>query len=248
MIDATIVRLTMRQLLGQKRTILMLGFALIPVLIAVLYNLNGDHSRNDPQEWTAKVVLSGLVVGLTLPFTSLVFGTAALGTEFEDGTAVYLLSKPIPRETIVLSKLLVAWAATIVVVLIATIPAGYIALSGEAANGIVLGFAVAVVAGALIYCSAFLWLSIATSRALIAGLLYVFIWEGVVVNLFRGVRLFSVRQYTLGIEDGLTGGLARSTESVLAPGPAAIGAAVVLVVAFAIATLELSRSEIRAAD
>lgn len=244
MIDATIVRLTMRQLLGQKRTILMLGFALIPVLIAVLYNLNGDHSRNDPQEWTAKVVLSGLVVGLTLPFTSLVFGTAALGQEFEDGTAVYLLSKPIPRETIVLSKLLVAWVATIVVVLIATIPAGYIALSGKPADGIVIGFAVAVVAGSLIYCSAFLWLSVATSRALIAGLLYVFIWEGVVVNLFRGVRLFSVRQYTLGIAGELNSAPASVFDPRLDGPQAIILAVVVTAVAIWLAFRALRRWEI----
>ncbi|MEO8539711.1 MAG: ABC transporter permease [bacterium] len=199
MIDSTIVRLTMRQLLGQKRTILMLAFALIPVLVALLYRLNGDHVRHDPQEWTATVALARLVVGLVLPFTALVFGTAALGTEFEDGTAVYLLSKPIPRSTIVLSKLLVAWGATVVVVLVSTFPTGFLALSGEPQDGIVVAFAIAAVFGALIYCAAFLWLSIATSRALIAGLLYVFIWEGVVVNLFKGVRLFSVRQYTLGI-------------------------------------------------
>ncbi len=204
MIDGTIVRLTMRQLLGQKRTLLMLGFALLPVLISLLFRLNGDHTADDPQEWTARVALGSLVVGLTLPFTALVFGTAALGTEFEDGTAVYLLSKPIPRHTIILSKLLVAWVATCVVVLVAAVPSGFLALSGEPPDRLIFAFAVAVVAGALIYCSAFLWLSIATSRALIAGLLYVFIWEGVVVNLFRGVRIFSVRQYTLGIAGQLT--------------------------------------------
>jgi ABC-2 type transport system permease protein len=204
MIDSTIVRLTARQLLGQKRTILMLGFATLPVLIALLYRLNGDHTHHDPQEWTANVALAGLVVGLVLPFTALVFGTAALGTEFEDGTAVYLLAKPISRSTIVLSKLLVAWAATSAVVLLATIPTGLLAISGRPQDGMIVGFAIAVVLGALIYCSAFLWLSIATSRALIAGLLYVFIWEGVVVNLFKGVRLFSVRQYTLGIAGELS--------------------------------------------
>lgn len=197
MIDATIVRLTARQLLGQKRTILMALFSLLPVLVAALFRISGND--DDLQEWTAQVALASLVVALVLPFTALVFGTAALGTEFEDGTAVYLLSKPIPRETIVLSKLLVAWLATVAVVLFATLSAGLVAIAGEPQEGIVLGFAVAVVIGSLVYCSAFIWLSIATSRALVAGLLYVFIWEGVVVSLFSGVRVFSIRQYTLGI-------------------------------------------------
>ena len=198
MIDSTIVRLTFRQLLGQKRTILMAAFALLPVLIALLVRVSAG-AEDDLQDLTASVVLDGLVVGLLLPFTALVFGTAALGTEFEDGTAVYLLSKPIPRATVVVSKLLVAWLATMGVVLISTLAAGLISIAGEPQDGIVLGFAVGVVAGSLVYCSAFIWLSIATSRALIAGLLYVFIWENVVVGLFEGVRVFSIRAYTAGI-------------------------------------------------
>ncbi|MBE0611264.1 MAG: hypothetical protein IH609_17920, partial [Dehalococcoidia bacterium] len=50
-------------------------------------------------------------------------------------------------------------------------------------------------------CALFMWLSVLTSRALIVGLLYVFIWEGVITRLFAGVRFLSVRQYTLGIAD-----------------------------------------------
>ncbi len=198
MIDTTIIGLTIRQLLGQKRTILMAAFALLPVALAILIRATAE-SGDDLQEIAATVILNGLVVGLVLPFTALVFGTAALGTEFEDGTAVYLLSKPIPRSTVVVSKLLVAWLATVAVVLLSTILAGMISLAGEPQDGIVLGFVIAVIVGSFVYCAAFVWLSIATSRALIAGLIYVFVWENVVVGLFEGVRIFSVRQYTLGM-------------------------------------------------
>ena len=44
-------------------------------------------------------------------------------------------------------------------------------------------------------------LSVVTSRALIAGLVYVFIWEGLVNGLFAGTRLLSVRHYTLSVAD-----------------------------------------------
>ena len=44
-------------------------------------------------------------------------------------------------------------------------------------------------------------LSVVTSRALIAGLVYVFIWEGLINGLFAGTRLLSVRHYTLGVAD-----------------------------------------------
>ncbi len=199
--NATIMRLTARQLLGQKRTLLMLAFALIPIGIAILFRLSGND--DDPREWTARVLLGGLTVGTFLPLAALVFGTAALGTEFEDGTAAYLLSKPIPRHEIVISKLVVAWLATTGVVLLVTIAAGIIGIWGEAESGIVIGFIVAVIIGALVYNAGFIWLSIATSRALIVGLLYVFLWENVIAGLFAGVRFLSIRQFTLGIAGGI---------------------------------------------
>lgn len=196
--NGTLIRLTARQLLGQKRTVLLLLFGLVPVLIAVLYRVAGN---DEPQRWAASALNARLIIGTFLPLAALVFGTAALGSEFEDGTAVYILSKPIPRRVIVLSKLLVSWLATAGVVLAATVVPTIIALWGEPRDGILVGFALAVVAGALVYCALFMWLSVLTSRALIVGLLYVFIWEGVITRLFAGVRFLSVRQYTLGIAD-----------------------------------------------
>jgi len=226
MIDATIVRLTARQLLGQRRTILMVLFAVLPVLVAVLFRFAADDDV-DRQRWTATVGLGRLVVGLLLPLAALVFGTAALGTEFEDGTAVYLLSKPIPRSAIVLSKLLVAFAATAVTVVVASVAVALVANAGEPQAGIALGFAVGSAVGALVYCAAFVWLSIATSRALIAGLLYVFIWEGTVANLFDGVRYLSIRQYALGVADIFVSLPARAFNPRLDPAEALVMAALV---------------------
>lgn len=199
--NPTIVRLTARQLLGQKRTLLMLGFALIPIGIAILFRFAGDDE--DPREWTAQVLLGGLTVGTFLPLAALVFGTAALGSEFEDGTAPYLLSKPIPRYQVVLSKLLVAWLATTGIVLVVTLIAGVIGIWGETESGIVIGFVIAVIIGSLVYNAGFIWLSIATSRALIVGLVYVFLWENIIAGLFSGVRFLSIRQFTLGIAGGI---------------------------------------------
>ena len=58
-----------------------------------------------------------------------------------------------------------------------------------------------IVLGGLAYSALFVLLSIVTSRALIAGLIYVFIWEGLVNGFLEGTRLLSVRHYTLGIAD-----------------------------------------------
>jgi len=239
--NGTIIGLTARQLLGQKRTVLMLLFALVPVLIAGAYRLS---DADDARHWAASGLNGRLIVGTFLPLAALIFGTAALGTEFEDGTAVYILGKPVSRRVVVLSKLLVAWLATAGVVLVPTIIGTGLVLRGEPREGIVAGFALAVVAGSLVYCAAFVWLSIATSRALIVGLLYAFIWEGVVTRLFSGVRYLSIRQYTLGIADTVIDAPRRVYDPRLEAGTAAILAAVVTVGMVALAIRALRRWEI----
>jgi ABC-2 type transport system permease protein len=179
-----------------------------------------------------------------MPFTALVFGTAALGQEFEDGTAVYLLAKPIPRSTIVYSKLLVAWVATAVIVVISVVPTAILGLSGEPADGIIIGFVVGGILGSLAYCAAFLWLSIATSRALIVGLIYVFIWEGVVVSLFNGVKFLSVAEYSQGMAKAFISAPDRVFDPRLQPAAAFVLAAAVTVVATWYAIRSLKRWEI----
>lgn len=192
-----ITALTVRQLAGRGRTVLMGILALLPVLLAVVYRLGGEDT--DQAKWVAQVLLDGLVVTTLLPLAALVYGTAALGAEIEDGTAVYLLAKPVSRARIILAKLLAAWALTTVTVLASGLIAGAIGLAGAPGHGLLLGFAVGIVAGSLVYSALFVMLSVVTSRALIAGLVYVFVWEGLVNGLFAGTRMLSVRHYTLAV-------------------------------------------------
>ncbi len=192
-----IAAVTLRQLVGRGRTVLMGILALLPILLAVVYRLGSEDV--DQPRWVARVLLEGLVVTTLLPLAALVYGTAAIGAEIEDGTAVYLLAKPVSRTEIILGKLLAAWGLTTVTVLVSGLVAGAIGLAGAPGHGLLLGFGVGLVAGSLVYSALFVMLSVVTSRALIAGLVYVFIWEGLVNGLFAGTRLLSVRHYTLSI-------------------------------------------------
>jgi ABC-2 type transport system permease protein len=194
-----IYRLTLRQMLGRGRTILVGLLALLPVVVALVYRLGSQDTLQE--EWTASVLLDGLVVTTLLPLAALVYGTVALGVEIEDGTAVYLLSKPIPRSRIVVAKIAASWTVTTATVLTSGLAAGAIALYDKPKSDTLLGFGVGIVLGGLVYSALFVMLSVVTSRALIAGLIYVFIWEGLVNGLFAGTRLLSVRHYTLGVAD-----------------------------------------------
>jgi ABC-2 type transport system permease protein len=242
-----IARVTARQVLGRRRTILLALLAGIPILLALLFRLAGPGSPRALEGFTESVFVA-MIVTLLLPLVALVFGTAAFGTEIEDGTVVYLLSKPVKRRTVVLAKWAVAGLASFVLTAGATLLAGLIALAGTP-NGLetTVGFTVGVAAGAVIYSVVFVALSLVTGRALIAGLLYVLVWEGALADFFSGIRFLSIRQYVLGIADAAGVG-GRLTGDTLEVGTAVVLALVVVVGALVVAVRRLGSFEIPQAD
>jgi ABC-2 type transport system permease protein len=236
-----IARLTARILLGQRRTLIVALLALVPVAIALLFRFAGEEG--DPERFTAHALLGGIVITTILPLVTLIFATGAFGQDFEDGTAIYLLATPIPRRQIVVTRVLVAWLAAVALVLPTAALAGAITIQ-DGDPAIVLGFTVALAAGALVYTAAFTWLSIATSRALVVGLLYVFLWEGALSALFDGIRFLSIRQYINGLAGAFFDLPAAVFQPRLEPPTAALLALVVAALMLVLATRRLQRWEI----
>jgi ABC-2 type transport system permease protein len=109
-----------------------------------------------------------------------------------------------------------------------------------------LGFAVAALLGGTAYAIGFTALGAVTGRALIVGLGYTLIWEGVLAGLLEGTRFLSVRQATLGVASGLTG------EDV-GPDPLGVGLSIMILglVTFGglvVAGTALRRFQLRTAD
>jgi ABC-2 type transport system permease protein len=246
---AEMLRVTARQLLGRRRTLIMVLLALVPIALALLFRLSGGEPASiTGDRGFLRSVFDAFLVTLLLPLIALLFGTAAFGAEIEDGTVVYLLAKPIPRWRTVLAKLIVASAATIVLAGAATLLTLLIAVAGAAGwEGLLTGYLAGVAAGSVIYTTVFVALSLVTSRALIAGLAYVVIWEGVLANLLAGIRFLSIRQYALGIADaaGVDG---RITPEALDAVPAIALGAIVTAFAALIAIRRLGRFEIPQED
>jgi ABC-2 type transport system permease protein len=197
-VQPEIVRMTARQLLTRAKLLILVGLGALPALLALLYTFS--DSRVDPETFLVRLYVN-FVLTVVVPVTALVFATAALGNELEDGTIVYLLLKPLPRWQIVVSKL-VPTAAVIGVFVTASIYLTALVLDrGVGEAHVAFAFALAAVLGGAAYAAMFTFLGAFTSRALIAGLLYVFIWEGLLTQLFRGARNWSVREYMRGIAD-----------------------------------------------
>src|SRR6185369_8244801 len=184
----TIAAVTARSLMGRRRTILMILLAGAPVLLGLLVRLGGSRSG------ALVPSLEGLVVSSVLPLVALVFGTGALGSELDDGTAVHILTKPIPRWAIVIPKVIVAGCLTAILLFPATILSGILVGGvGSRELGLTFAFSIAVLIGSFVYSAIFVALSSATSRGLVIGLGYSLLWEGLLSGALKGTQLFSVR-------------------------------------------------------
>jgi ABC-2 type transport system permease protein len=234
-----VARVTLRALVGRRRTVLMLLLAGVPILVGLLVRANSNGIGQ------VGPTLDGLVVRIILPLVALVFGTAALGSELEDGSAVHLLTKPISRTTIVLAKVGVAGTLTAALTVPSTvITAILLAEPGADIVGIVVSLGVGVLAGSFLYASIFAALSVLTSRGLLIGLGYALIWEGLLAGLLPGTQVFSVREYVRGIVHLVS---PRVIDSVVGNG-AVVFAAIALVAALAIASYRLATYEVRGGD
>lgn len=192
MINPTIVRLTLRGLFGRRRFLLLLPLPAFVVGLAVL----ADALGATPDEW-GQPVLVGLGFAVVLPVLALIVGASVLGSEIDDGTAVHILAKPLPRREIILSKLLVAVVVTTLSVGAGMVLAGMIAGTGRLALGLLAGTAV----GALAYTALFLALSLLTRRPVLVGLVYILIWESLLTNLLTGTRVLSIQHYAINVAE-----------------------------------------------
>ena len=239
MIFLAIARVTLRALVSRRRTVLMLLLAGIPILVGLLVRANTDGIRE------VGPTLDGLVVRIILPLIALVFGTAALGSELEDGTAVHLLTKPISRTTIVLAKVAVAGSLTALLVVPSTVIAA-ILMAHPGANLVIVttSLGAGVLAGSYLYASVFVALGVITSRGLILGLGYALIWEGLLAGLLPGTQIFSVREYVRGIVYAVSPSVIDSVVGAVA----LLYAAIVLIAALSIASYRLTTYEVRGTD
>jgi ABC-type transport system involved in multi-copper enzyme maturation permease subunit len=220
--------LSLRQLTGRWRVVILLGLCAVPLVLAAIAGAAAD--KPTPAELD-DILMNGLLASAILPIVVLAVAPAALGNELTDKTLGNLTLTPIPRWRIALSKL----AASITV----SAPP----LVAGTAGGVLLGFglldiggagkaaaaaAIAMTVGIALYSAVFLWAGLVTSHPLALGLLYVFIWEGLFATFVNGIKYLSIRQYTLGIVKVIDAGrFAGADQHVLGGSAAIVGCAVV---------------------
>ncbi len=209
----TILALSVRQLAGRWRLLLLFLLAALPVGLVLLLTLTQGEDETSSNSGYI-FFLDGLLISAVVPVTSLVLATAAFGIEVEDGTLNFLVLKPISRYKIVLAKLLATLIIGCPLVVISGVAATLIGNGGLGTKLVVLdstpqavaAVGIALFLGYVTYCALFTWAGLMSTRALPFALVYVVLWEGVVSSFLGGIRYLSVRGYTLGLVHGLDEG------------------------------------------
>ena len=219
-LSPTVVRLGTRSVFGHKRGVLLF---LLPLTLLGLAGLIRGLAGQDPR--VAVDVLTSLGLTVVVPLGALLATTGLLAPEIDDGSISYLLAKPISRHTIVLSKLLVALGCVVAFAVVPMFVAALILYTDE--PGLALAFAAGSLAGGAAYCALFAFLSVLTRHAVVIGLLYLLVWEGLLGGLLDGVRWLSVTRWARAITEEVSPGF--DVVENLGPTYAVIATLVVLV-------------------
>jgi ABC-2 type transport system permease protein len=233
-----ILILTLRQFSSGKAIRVVALFALAPVLFTVVYLI--DPSFQSGRSWFDQL-FRDILVPTILPLATVILATNALGNELEDRTLVYLVLKPIRRSRIIIEKYSAVVQSTWVTLIIGTVIAWAMASRGDAMENLdMLAAAVlAMLVGVLTYGALFLALSLIITRALIAGIIYILIWESALGRLIPGARLVSIQHYVQSIYARLLSDPEFQVSNALRFPSAMLAVSVLIVLALLFATMRL---------
>jgi ABC-2 type transport system permease protein len=179
-----------RSLAGRRRVIALLVLALLPGIVAVIVSAFGVV--DDPERLTARLV-ERLLVPVILALVTVVLGASAIGDGRDDGTILYIVATPLARWRIIVA----AWLATTVIATALVVPSALaitIAPGAVGARG-VASTLLAVVLAVAAYAALALLLSLSIRHGILAGILYVLLWEGSIANFAASASRFSIAAY-----------------------------------------------------
>jgi len=194
---AALYVLTVRQHLHGRRWMVLAALFLLPAGLSILIRATAPEV---PAIGIEFMIAFFLIPQTLLPLVALVYASGIIQDEQEEQTLTYLLVRPISRWALYLVKLLATLTTTIVLTAVftiltyATIYIGHDVSAGDVTRRCLTAVGIhALSVGA--YCCLFGLIGLYTRRALIAGILYSAVIEGLLANLPFGLRLITVIYY-----------------------------------------------------
>ncbi len=226
--------LLLRQLVTRGRVIALLAVGAAVAAISAAVGAADDVDRLE----NAVQVIAGLGFTAVVPIVALVFAGAALGDAREDGTLVYLWLRPMDRWPVVVG----AWAAAVTVSLPLTIvPLCVAALLAKGGGALIGATALAAAVGVVAYSALFVLLGLLVKNAIVWGLAYILVWEGIIAAFGSFAARLALRGYTRSI-------LTAWTDVDLDLGDLGLAAGVAVPLAVAVVALALAARRLRQMD
>ena len=233
-----VTRLTIRYLVSTRRGMVTLALAWLPLLLT-----GGLALARVPSFGILlfQQLMLPLFLQVALVFVTLVSTTALIREEIDDNTLPYLLTRPVSKPTLAVSKYagyLVAGLAFLLppVVVSYVVTEGYVGAGLGADVDVLEGFLAATALGVLAYGALFYFLSVVLRKPLMVGLLIGFVWESVVVALPGSIPKLSLTYYLRSV----LGGMIAVGPYTGNPDYVSAAVAVTVLVVFSVAMLVLS--------
>lgn len=228
-------RMLLRQQLTVGRLVLAGGFSALGLAVAVAIGRADGFSRLSDSVG----FISGFGIGLMVPIVSLVLGSSTFGELIDDETLVYLWHRPVARWKLALAG---ALSASTVAIPLTAIPLTISAFIASGDTTATVATALASSFAALAYSSLFVLIGLLLRRALIWGLVYLFIWELFIANVGGGSAQLSIRTYPTSILAQMTDVTVRLADSSVTTG--IIVSIVIAAVAVALSSVRLDKMDV----
>jgi ABC-2 type transport system permease protein len=231
------------QLARPKRLLGLTALAAVPGLVAWI--AGGGESTADKLDIYDIVVAT--VSGATLSIAVLVLGAAAMRDERDAGTLPFLYMSPIPRWRFATATWIAASGVSVLVAvggwLVGSIGLGL----GSGDWGHAWAALPAYLAAAMGYSAVFIPVGYLFNRAILVGLAYVFIWEGILTTLVSGIAASSVWRTALSMFADLRE-LPRDAMDALGPVLPGIGGALAKLIGVVVVSLAVFTWALRSRD
>lgn len=190
-----LARHLLRRVLPLRRTLALMALASTPAAV-VLVAATGSGA-GDPA-----ALYQGITVAVgagTVSIALLVVGVDVLREERDGGTLPYLFVKPIPRTAFSAAAWAAGVAASLAVALAGWVVGWVVAgvFAGSWAPG--PGLLPLMVGASVGYASVFVPLGYLAPRAILIGLGYLFVWEGILASFVPGLAQWSIWRIALSI-------------------------------------------------
>jgi ABC-2 type transport system permease protein len=236
-LSAPVFALTVRGLVDGRRYLALALLAAVPVIAAAVFAAAGDI---DPRIFWARLA-QRLIIPTVTAFIAVVIAASAVADERDDGTILYLVSTPLSRLGLIVTKILAAWTTSMALLGPSVLIAGAVALGDRVTPGMLLWPLAGVALATLAYCAAAVLLAMVSRRPVVIGVLYILLWEGSIATFAASADRLSLAAY----------GRAIAVEGVVdvnAPDSSATAAALILVVVTAavawLAARRITRTEL----